>query len=197
MFFQPSHSVLADLLEIRNKADHAAFFLTGDDVRRSRKRQAAVPRDNLVFELGLFMGALGPDRVFAIAPYMERPSLPSDLLGITTLDYYEPDKAGWQSAMGPIATKLKALLSKRRCGTVDLNLIDGGQWSVDFTGLYGCATRRYPEWPDGRPLPRHELRRLLLQEPIDALRNAGFRASSSPTRSGSDVPRSHNFFLIQ
>jgi hypothetical protein len=131
--FQPSHSVLTDLLSIRNKAYYAAFILTGDDVRRSRHKQAAVPRDNLIFELGLFMGALGRDRVFAIAPRRERPNLPSDLLGITTLDYYEPDKAGWQSAMGPIATKLKHLLADHLRGNVDLNSAETGQWSFDFT----------------------------------------------------------------
>jgi hypothetical protein len=131
--FQPSQSTLGDLLKTRNRVDYAAFVLTADDIRQSRHKQSAVPRDNLIFELGLFMGALGAERVFAIAPKRDRPSLPSDFLGITTLDYYEPDRLNWQTAIGPIATKLKQTLEERRRGNVDINLVDGGQWSFEYS----------------------------------------------------------------
>ena len=130
--FQPSSHPLTDLLNLRTKVDYAAFVLTADDVRRSRHKQSPVPRDNLIFELGLFMGALGADRVFAIAPQGDRPDLPSDLLGVTTLDYLVPERLGWQSAMGPIATKLKRLLAERPPVYASSNLVktaaeaDGG-----------------------------------------------------------------------
>ena len=48
---RPSSSVLADLLEQRRRVDCAAVVLTQDDRRTSRGSKAAVPRDNLIFEL--------------------------------------------------------------------------------------------------------------------------------------------------
>lgn len=43
-------------------------------------------RDNVLFEFGFFMGALGRKRVFGISPRSEL-KLPSDLRGLTFLDY--------------------------------------------------------------------------------------------------------------
>jgi DNA-binding GntR family transcriptional regulator len=105
--FKPSHSTLEDLVGLSSKVDCAALILTSDDVRRSRGRQSSVPRDNLIFELGLFMGALDRDRVFAIVPRKDRPVLPSDLFGITVIEYTEPQGFGWPAALGPAATRIK------------------------------------------------------------------------------------------
>ena len=46
-----------------------------------------VPRDNVIFELGLLMGALGRERVFILKPRNVDIRIPSDLLGVTWLDY--------------------------------------------------------------------------------------------------------------
>ena len=45
------------------------------------------PRDNIVFELGLFMGALGRSRTFLVQPRGAGLKVPSDLMGITPLTY--------------------------------------------------------------------------------------------------------------
>jgi predicted nucleotide-binding protein len=46
--------------------DFAILVLTPDDLTQSRGKQQPSPRDNVVFELGLFIGALGRDRVFMV-----------------------------------------------------------------------------------------------------------------------------------
>jgi predicted nucleotide-binding protein len=45
------------------------------------------PRDNVIFELGLFMGALTRTRTFVLAPSQVDLKIPSDLLGVTFLRY--------------------------------------------------------------------------------------------------------------
>ncbi len=44
-------------------------------------------RDNVLFELGLFIGAIGKDRSFIIKPRDVKLHLPTDLLGVNQTDY--------------------------------------------------------------------------------------------------------------
>lgn len=64
-------------------SDFAVLVMTADDVVQSREKTASAPRDNVVFELGLFMGALGRDRCLILSEQPEL-KLPTDLLAITT-----------------------------------------------------------------------------------------------------------------
>jgi len=85
--FRASRGAVESLLEAVNNADFAALVLTADDTVISREIERQAPRDNCIFELGLFMGALGRDRSFIIKPRGVDIKLPSDLLGITPLEY--------------------------------------------------------------------------------------------------------------
>ena len=49
--------------------------------------KAGAPRDNVVFELGLFMGALSRSRTFVCVPAGEALKIPSDLKGMTNIQY--------------------------------------------------------------------------------------------------------------
>jgi CRP/FNR family transcriptional regulator, cyclic AMP receptor protein len=55
------------------------LVVTRDDTLQIRDIVYQVPRDNVVFEAGLFMGRLGRRRVFVVAPMQEKAHLPSDL----------------------------------------------------------------------------------------------------------------------
>ena len=48
------------------RSDYAVLVSTSDDKVRSRGKESAVPRDNIIFEVGLFMGRLGPHRTFVV-----------------------------------------------------------------------------------------------------------------------------------
>ncbi|CAF3227076.1 unnamed protein product [Rotaria sp. Silwood2] len=81
--------------------DYAILIATGDDETISRTEQKSSPRDNIVFEFGLFAGGLGRSRVFYIVEKGSK--LPTDLLGITfpripTMKGAEMDKAILESA---------------------------------------------------------------------------------------------------
>lgn len=70
-----------------DESDFAIAIAAPDDLTTSRGQSAAVARDNVVFELGLFIGRLGLKRSFLLEPRGEEIALPSDLSGITTLGY--------------------------------------------------------------------------------------------------------------
>jgi len=61
--------------------DYAILIATSDDVTVSRNKKSMSPRDNVIFEYGLFTGGIGASRSFLVIE--ERAKLPSDLFGIT------------------------------------------------------------------------------------------------------------------
>jgi predicted nucleotide-binding protein len=85
--FQASRTSIENLVSATQQADFAALVLTADDMTVSRGKAKASPRDNVVFELGLFMGALGRERVFILKPKSVDVRIPSDLLGVVWLEY--------------------------------------------------------------------------------------------------------------
>jgi hypothetical protein len=60
-------------------------LLTADDKRIVRKKKYAVPRDNLLFELGLFMGRLGTHRAFALVE--DKVKILSDFHGVSLASF--------------------------------------------------------------------------------------------------------------
>ncbi|MBZ5707437.1 MAG: nucleotide-binding protein [Acidobacteriia bacterium] len=85
--FQASRTSIENLVTLAQEADFAALVLTSDDITVSRGKSKPSPRDNVIFELGLFMGTLGRERVFIIKPRGLDIRVPTDLLGVTWLDY--------------------------------------------------------------------------------------------------------------
>lgn len=85
--FQLSQTAIEDLVRVASESDAAILFMTPDDMTSSRGKRMASPRDNLIFELGLFMGALGRARTFIVAPRSVALKLPTDLLGVTHARY--------------------------------------------------------------------------------------------------------------
>lgn len=76
--------------------DFALAIFSPDDKVRSRKKEQSAPRDNTVFELGLFAGKIGRDRSFFVVPKGKPIKIPSDLAGITSARYLEIEGAGYE-----------------------------------------------------------------------------------------------------
>lgn len=88
----PGPSALEQLMTAADACDFGIFLLTKDDMRLMRKQEALVPRDNVVFELGLFTGKLGHDRTFVMTPDdADDLALPTDLIAITLARYKASD----------------------------------------------------------------------------------------------------------
>ncbi len=87
--FNPGVSTLDRLVELTREVDFAAFVFALDDWTSNPADDAAQgqasPRDNVVFEAGLFGGALGMRRTFIL--HAKGAKLPTDLLGMTAVRY--------------------------------------------------------------------------------------------------------------
>lgn len=103
--FGLSGGTLESLVAAINDYDFATLVLTADDLLEKRNVSGRGPRDNVLFELGLFMGALGRSRTFIVHSRTTPPMLPSDLAGITPATF--EDRSNLEAALGPACTKIK------------------------------------------------------------------------------------------
>jgi hypothetical protein len=87
--FQLSSITLPALVEQTEINDFAIFVFSPDDDTKMRGTKQSVVRDNVLFELGMFIGALGPKRCFVVKPRSVDLHIPTDLLGVTFADYDE------------------------------------------------------------------------------------------------------------
>lgn len=108
--FGPSGIPIDDLLRAVDSADFAAFVFAPDDKVESRGEEKLAPRDNTVFELGLFMGRLARERTFIIAAHGSDVKIPSDLLGVTPITYIHRDGKDLAVSLGPVCTELKKVI---------------------------------------------------------------------------------------
>lgn len=107
-------STLSSLVQATVTSDFAIMVVNADDVTIARAAQHPTARDNVVFELGLFLGALGQERCFMVYDRTKPPNLPTDLLGVTPATY-EPHRSGdMESALGAAATSIRGAI--RRIG---------------------------------------------------------------------------------
>jgi hypothetical protein len=90
--FNPGTTTLERLLELTREVDFAAFVFARDDWTTNSAPASdpsasgqASPRDNVVFEAGLFGGVLGMRRTFIL--HANGAKLPTDLLGLTSVRY--------------------------------------------------------------------------------------------------------------
>jgi predicted nucleotide-binding protein len=83
------------------RADFAILVLGPDDHVFSRGRDDDAPRDNVIFELGLFMGALTRGRTFFVKPSDKTIKIPSDLVGVIPITY--------ESAKGDLGEACEAI----------------------------------------------------------------------------------------
>lgn len=106
--FEPGGYTLDSLINQARRSDFAVLVATADDVRESRGETAAVPRDNVILEFGLFAGVLGRERTFVLPTLQVK--LPTDTLGLTTLTYR--DQKSEPAAVAMAATQVRGRIKK-------------------------------------------------------------------------------------
>jgi hypothetical protein len=103
---------IESLFKMLDEFQFALFVALPEDITSKGGTEYLTIRDNVLFEMGLFLGRLGRERVFLIAPRgsgKAKPQLPSDLTGIQP-SYYDADAVNLPSAIATSLFELKEAL---------------------------------------------------------------------------------------
>jgi hypothetical protein len=129
--FNPGMTTLERLIELTHEVHFAVFVFAQDDwtiktpaVSDPSEAGQASPRDNVVFEAGLFGGVLGMRRTFIL--HANGAKLPTDLLGLTCIRYGATTAA-------EIKTINKKLRNAIEAETTRVARIEGLWWQFSLT----------------------------------------------------------------
>jgi hypothetical protein len=177
--FSLSKFFLESLLDTLDEADFGLFVFAPDDLTRIREQEMRTTRDNVIFELGLFIGRLGTKRSFVLMPRdVAELHLPSDLLGLNTATFDLPENPKrLVAALGSACNKVRRAI--REAGSVPtatpiegtddielvLSLVVPEPERKHLLNLAKAATKGY----EGRGSLRSELRHLVSQGLLERL----------------------------
>lgn len=112
--FELSKTTIESLIDAIEETDFGLFVFAPDDVSMIRSAEKQTVRDNVIFELGLFVGRLGRERAFIITPSSASDfHMPTDLLGITPANY-QSDRTDENlvAALGPACNRVQRAVKK-------------------------------------------------------------------------------------
>jgi len=164
--FDLSRNFLDSLLDTLYETKFGLFVFAPDDLTKMRGHAMETTRDNIIFELGLFIGRLGRERTFIIMPKdIVDLHLPSDLLGINTAIFARPENPKLLvAALGAACNKVRRAIrlvsnSHEEVGDLDLvlSLTVPEQQQRHLLNLAEGKTKGY----EGRGSLRSELRNLV------------------------------------
>jgi predicted nucleotide-binding protein len=110
--FGPSGVTIDTLMEQVESSDFALFVFGPDDRLTSRDVDYLAPRDNVVFELGLFMGRLARNRVYLVKEASTDLKVPSDLLGISSLTFRRQPNSDLSTDLSAVCTEVGQVVAK-------------------------------------------------------------------------------------
>lgn len=108
--FGPGGVSIDVLMNEVHLSDFAAFVFGPDDKVFSREEAYEAPRDNVVFELGLFMGQLDRNRSFIVKDHHADIKIPTDLLGVTPITYVAKKGDDLSGQVATICTELRKVI---------------------------------------------------------------------------------------
>jgi predicted nucleotide-binding protein len=110
--FKASAYPIESLEQAVDASDFALTIAQPDDFTTSRGHTTSVPRDHVIFELGLFIGRLGRKRTFLLEPRGDHVKLPSDLSGLITIPYRPGEPHELPSRLGPACHHIRKIINE-------------------------------------------------------------------------------------
>jgi len=122
--FSLSVTPLDSITDALSSSDFGIFVFSPDDETKMRGNVSETVRDNVLFELGLFIGKLGKRRCFIVMPDNVDLHVPSDLVGVTPAKYSgKRDKSEIAAALGPACHEIRQAMKLQGSfkGSVDIS----------------------------------------------------------------------------
>jgi hypothetical protein len=141
--FGLSESNIEALKRQVDTSEFGIFVFSSDDAVTKRGKLFSAPRDNVVYELGLFSGALGWERCFFVTPAGADIHLPTDLLGMTAGEYEIGRRDdNLQAAVAPFCTKVRNKIRALTLGVKFLSPAPDAELSIGLqTFTCECTAR--------------------------------------------------------
>lgn len=114
--FSLSTTSIDSLINALDSSDFGIFVFSPDDEVKMRGNISETVRDNVIFELGLFIGRLGKRRCFIVMPDNVDIHIPSDLTGVTPAKYSgERDISEISASLGPACHEIRQAMKLQGC----------------------------------------------------------------------------------
>lgn len=148
--FKVNDNFLETLLKTASLFDFGIMVFSADDVTVVRHKMFETPRDNVMFEFGLFLGRVGRKRAFVIQE--EGSHLPSDLLGITIPSYKITKDASGKKTFDKVSLdEILKRIKKRMDDYVRLGELGLLPSTVLAIGYFDNFVKLVAEWICGDP----------------------------------------------
>ncbi len=108
--FRASRTTIENLITAVEDADFSILVIAPDDLIESHGTELYGPRDNMLFELGLFMGSIARERTFMVQPRGVEIKIPSDLLGVTPIEFALGESDSLRARIAPVCTELRKII---------------------------------------------------------------------------------------
>ncbi|WP_161631100.1 TIR domain-containing protein [Leisingera caerulea] len=191
--FQLSSHTLTALITALRSADFGIFVFSPDDVTVMRGETHNTVRDNVLFELGMFIGRLGPERCFFLVPDdCSGLRLPSDLAGVTP-GRYESRRSdnNWQAALNPACMQIRSQVASLK------SFQDAVSTDASPTNQNGCSTAAHES--EIEQVSAQYYKRSILVKGLPRVENVKIKPIGSWNNSlaGWVVPRSREKKLLE
>jgi len=153
---KPSQYLFEGLLEISESVDFAILILSPDDQLNYRKHHYNAPRDNVIFESGIFMSKVGRERVFLLSAGGENLKYPTDIAPIQRVSYQDLQQsllsavASVSERINSLGVRPKRLVGRRLFqykGYYPIELVDGRN-PIFSKNIFFKAIKYFSEYRD-------------------------------------------------
>lgn len=110
--FGLSGTGIGSLIQAAASYDFAVLVLTSDDLTLRRDTARPTARDNVLFEAGLFIGALGLERTFLVSCRSDELQLPTDLDGVTRAMFRGRADGRLRAALNPVGLQIREAMTQ-------------------------------------------------------------------------------------
>jgi hypothetical protein len=123
--FALGQSLVNSIIDVCKRFDFGVIVLTPDSLVNHNGNTGQVPRDNVLFELGLFIGQLGMSRTFIVHENTADLRLPDYIHGVGCGRFTQPKNgSSMQAALGPISHQIRTSAKAQVTSTQKKDLID-------------------------------------------------------------------------